>query len=279
MSTRPLRPAALFVLLASVTTTARAQEPGVRTVAFEAPSVGRTMKYNVVLPEGYDDASDRYPVLYLLHGMQGSAHSWPSSTSAERYLYESGRNMTVVVPTMKSNFYTDHKIGDAYYTYVAEELPRLVESYLHISPKREKTYVAGLSMGGYGAMKLALSHPEKYSFGASFSGAVDMSPAVARAAEEDPHNLFHFIFGSPEEFAGSVDDTRDLLEQCAKTAEQLPRLYLSCGTADSLFPANKAFAELAKELGYSVKFHIEKEMGHSWRFWDLEVEKLLRTLL
>ena len=102
---------------------------------------------------------------------------------------------------------------------------------------------------------------------------------VARAAEGDPHNLFHFIFGSPEEFAGSVDDTRDLLEQCAKTAEQLPRLYLSCGTADSLFPANKAFAERAKELGYSVKFHIEKEMGHSWRFWDLEVEKLLRTLL
>ena len=139
--------------------------------------------------------------------------------------------------------------------------------------------VAGLSMGGYGAMKLALSHPEKYSFGASFSGAVDMAPAVARAAEGEPHNLFRFIFGSPEEFAGSVDNTRGLLEHCAKTAQQLPRLYLSCGTADALFPANKAFAERAKELGYSVKFHIEKEMGHSWRFWDLEVEKLLRTLL
>lgn len=252
------------------------------TLYFYSEVLHSSQKVNILLPEPRTISPlpmEDMEVLYLLHGMQGSAHSWPSSTSAERYLYESGRNMAVIVPTMKSNFYTDQKIGDAYYTYVAEELPRLVESYLHVSPKREKTYVAGLSMGGYGAMKLALSHPEKYSFGASFSGAVDMAPAVAHAAEGEPHNLFRFIFGSPEEFAGSVDNTRGLLEHCAKTAEQLPRLYLSCGTADALFPANKAFAERAKELGYSVKFHIEKEMGHSWRFWDLEVEKLLRTLL
>ena len=114
------------------------------------------------------------PVLYLLHGLKGAAHTWTSYTSIERYLYESEKKMVVVMPEMHNNFYTDQAIGWKYLTYVAEELPRIVETFLRVSPKRENTYVAGLSMGGYGAVKMALTYPEKFGFAASFSGAMDI---------------------------------------------------------------------------------------------------------
>lgn len=101
--------------------------------------------------------TEEIPVLYLLHGLKGAAHTWTSYTSIERYLYESEKKMVVVMPEMHNNFYTDQAIGWPYLKYVAEELPRIIETYLRVSPKRENTYVAGLSMGGYGAMKIALT--------------------------------------------------------------------------------------------------------------------------
>ena len=104
--------------------------------------------------------TEEIPVLYLLHGLKGAAHTWTSYTSIERYLYESEKKMVVVMPEMHNNFYTDQAIGWPYLKYVAEELPRIIETYLRVSPKRENTYVAGLSMGGYGAMKIALTYPE-----------------------------------------------------------------------------------------------------------------------
>ena len=252
------------------------------TLHFYSEVLHSSQTVNIVLPEPrtiYPLPKEDMEVLYLLHGMQGSAHSWVSSSSVERYLYESGRNMAIVIPTMKSNFYTDHKIGDAYFTYVAEELPKIIESYLHISQEREHTYVAGLSMGGYGAVKLALNYPQKFKMAASFSGALGMHNTMERAAEQDMHHLFNFIYGSLEEYTDSINDTSYLLEKCVQDKSPLPNLYISCGTADSLLPANKAFVEKARSLGYQVKFHIEKEMGHAWRFWDLEIEKLLRSLL
>ncbi len=241
-----------------------------------------SQKVNILLPEPrtiYPHKKEDMEILYLLHGMQGSAHSWVSSSSVERYLYESGRNMAIIIPTMKSNFYTDHKIGDAYFTYIGEELPKIIRSYLHVSHQRDQTYVAGLSMGGYGAIKLALSYPEQFKMAASFSGALGMENTMERAASENEHYLFNFIYGSLKEYINSPNDTTYLLNKCAKNSRMLPKLYISCGTADNLFSANKQFAEKALNLGYQVKFHVEKEMGHAWRFWDLEVEKLLRTLL
>ncbi|MBR3296011.1 MAG: prolyl oligopeptidase family serine peptidase [Clostridia bacterium] len=216
-------------------------------------------------------------ILYLLHGAQGSSHSWPSSSNVERFLYESERNMMIVMPTMKTNYYQDHKIGDRYYTYVAEELPKYIESLFNVTHKRENTYVAGLSMGGYGAMKIALRNPEKFCFGASFSGAVDMRKLVKNRIDDNPR--YKPMFGSYEEFENSEDDLEYLLERNVKEGRPLPKLYVSCGTADGLLDSSIYFADKAKSLGYEVKLHKEKMLGHGWRFWDLEAEKLIRTLI
>jgi S-formylglutathione hydrolase FrmB len=227
-------------------------------------------------------------VLYLLHGMHGGASSWLGNANVERYLRESGKKMVVVMPEMGNDFYTDHKIGWKYLTYVAEELPRIVETFLRVSPKRENTFVAGLSMGGYGAIKMALRYPEKFGFAASFSGCLDMDevvnttevtcglPLAEAENRKEIVRISEFVFGGPDKIKGSDNDLFHLLEaECG----QKPELYVSCGTADVLFGQNERFVEKAAALGYGVTFHREQDEGHAWRFWDKEVEKLLRVTL
>ena len=236
---------------------------------------------------------DEMEVLYLLHGLRGGAHTWTSYTSIERYLYESGRKMIIVMPEMGNDFYTDHKIGWKYFTYVAEELPRIMETFMRVTPKREKTYVAGLSMGGYGALKTALTFPEKFGFAASFSGTVDIASSLKETEsligkdipmtrslrdQLEIYELSKFIFGGPDNIAGTENDLYYLLEKTA-SSELKPQLYISCGSGDGLFEANKKFFAQAQEKGYDVRFHEERNMGHAWSFWDKEIEKLIRTIL
>ena len=175
----------------------------------------------------------------------------------------------------------------------ADRVQAIIE--LRVSPKRENTYVAGLSMGGYGAMKIALTYPEKFGFAASFSGALDIVALMQDDKEQIAHegqNLRgkksdtevvletkEFIFGPHGTMKGSKNDLHFLLEQAAKQKKPLPRLYISCGSADTLFPSAVDMRNRAKALGYQVKFHEERNMGHSWAFWDKEVEKLIRDII
>ncbi|MFR7473342.1 MAG: alpha/beta hydrolase [Christensenellales bacterium] len=113
--------------------------------------------------------------------------------------------MVVVMPEMHNNFYTDQAIGWPYLKYVAEELPRIIETYLRVSPKRENTYVAGLSMGGYGAMKIALTYPEKFGFAASFSGALD----IVALMQDDKEQIAH----EGQNLRGKKSDTEVVLKK------------------------------------------------------------------
>ena len=239
-----------------------------------------SQKVSIALPEPktmLEEDKSEMEVLYLLHGAQGSEHSWVSASNVERYLYESERNMAIVIPTMKTNYYTDHKIGDKYYTYIAKELPKIIETYFNVTFKREKTYVAGLSMGGFGAMKVVLNNPEKFCFGATFSGALNIGERIRTGIR--PERRYDMIFGSYEDFIGSESDLYYLLKKNVEENKPLPRLYISCGTADGLLQDSIDFYNEAKKLVYDCKLHKEKMLGHGWRFWDLEVEKLLRTLI
>ena len=163
--------------------------------------------------------TEEIPVLYLLHGLKGAAHTWTSYTSIERYLYESEKKMVVVMPEMHNNFYTDQAIGWPYLKYVAEELPRIIETYLRVSPKRENTYVAGLSMGGYGAMKIALTYPEKFGFAASFSGALD----IVKLMQDDQEQIVH----EGKNLRGKQSDTEVVLATNPNVEGETTAAYLA----------------------------------------------------
>ena len=129
-------------------------------------------------------------MLYLLHGLTDDHTGWQRYTSIERYADEAG--LAVVMPAVHHSFYTDEVHGHAYWTYVSEELPALVHRLFRVSDRPEDTFAAGLSMGGYGAVKLALSHPDRYAAAASLSGTLDITYMADR---EDRAAIWDRAFG------------------------------------------------------------------------------------
>lgn len=249
---------------------------------------------NVILPEprvlGINEADaplrEKLPVLYLLHGYHGGASDWQRKTSIEQFMHEAQKHMIIVTPGMNNFFYTNMVHGKRYFDFVADELPRVIQTYFNASDRREDTFVAGLSMGGYGAMKLALTYPERYGYAASFSGAVDCFNQKDLSEIQDPKMLamrlamqdeLNWIFGPEEGRRGSKNDVMALLETC--DASKAPKLYVSCGLDDDLYEGNVAFRDKARALGYDLTFYEQPATGHEWRFWNTEAEKLIKQYL
>src|SRR4051794_4385278 len=131
-----------------------------------------------------------FPVLYLLHGLSDDHTAWLRYTSIERYSAAAG--LAVVMPAVNRSFYANEHTGGRYWDYISEELPRIVGNFFRISHDPAQTYVAGLSMGGYGAMKLALTHPGRFAAAATLSGALDLEELSSRTERVE---LFERIFG------------------------------------------------------------------------------------
>ena len=227
--------------------------------------LGMSMGVNVIYP---DVANKNFPpaVLYLLHGLSDDHTMWIRRSNVERYC--DGKNLCVVVPSGHSSFYTDMKYGLKYFTYLCEELPRFIENSFNISDLREKTFAAGLSMGGYGAVKMGLTYPERFSKRAAFSGCF----------EPDKHkDIFEFsnVYGDS---VAADDDVFILLEKAAKSGAFLPKIYQLCGNSDFVLPDNIRFAESAKILGYDIVYE-QSPGNHEWDFWDRSVKKALAWML
>ncbi len=230
-------------------------------------------------------SSSAPPVLYLLHGLSDDHTIWMRRTSIERYAAEYG--LAVVMPGVGRSWYTDMASGPAYWQYVSEEVPRFVERTFRVGTGRAKTFVAGLSMGGYGAMKLAFLQPQRFAAAASFSGAVDMRERVAEvrartaAAAEAPlgnDEIFRIrdtqlVFGDPPVVAGTDNDTFLLAERAADA----PELYIACGTEDFLYEHNERFHRHLTELGLEHTY-ITEPGTHEWGFWDRHVAHFLAWL-
>lgn len=229
---------------------------------------------NVILPEAKQGIGIRAAeekalpaVLYLLHGYSDDHSIWMRRTSVERYA--AAHNLAVIMPAVNHSFYCNEAHGERYWDYVSEELPEIMHHFLKISDRPEDTCVAGLSMGGYGAMRLALTYPERFAAAASFSGAVDIAGIAARHGEDGVR-----MFGEKTDIRGTELDTYWLMEKNAK-APRKPRLYVSCGTEDFLYGAHRAFVPALLEHGWDVTRHDEPGAIHEWGFWDREIERFI----
>jgi S-formylglutathione hydrolase FrmB len=211
--------------------------------------------------------SAEMPVLYLLHGLSDDHTAWLRYTSIERYATAAG--LAVVMPAAGRSFYADERHGHAYWAYVSDELPRVMGSFFRFSERREDTFVAGLSMGGYGALKLALRHPERFAGAASLSGAVDLERLASRPERRD---LFARVFDlepAPDE------DLFALLT--AADAPALPPLHVSCGTEDPLYASNVRFADEAAAAGAAVTTDF-RPGEHEWGLWDAVIRDVIDWL-
>jgi S-formylglutathione hydrolase FrmB len=216
----------------------------------------------------------RYPALYLLHGLSDDHTAWQRRTAIERYV--EGLNLAVVMPGVNRSYYTDMVSGQRYWTFISQEVPDIARHFFPLSEDRTENYVAGLSMGGYGAFKLALTYPERYAAAASLSGALDVV-GLAHAEQAAGQSELEHIFGEASALAGSPNDLFSLAEQIVEQGRPRPHLYQWCGTEDFLYADNVRFREHAKSLGLAVTYK-EGPGGHEWSCWDAHIQRVLAWL-
>lgn len=214
----------------------------------------RTVDIDVILPsvtipesmfnkgKVHHDYSKKLPVLYLLHGFGNNHAQWCGYTNVELYAEE--RQIAVVMISGENKKYIDQN-DDLFAKFIQNELPEFITQVFPISTRKEDTYIAGLSMGGFGALYHGLSHPEKYGAFGAFSPGIKM--------DGNPIDIFEVLDTS------SVD---------------IP-LYMSCGDQDFLYDTNLEFLDSLKEKGVDVTWVSEPNYEHEWRFWDLCIERFL----
>jgi putative tributyrin esterase len=217
---------------------------------------------------------EKYPTLYLLHGLSDDHTTWQRRTSIERYVSDMG--IAVVMPNGGRSFYTDMKHGYKYFTFISEELPEIAKQFFPLSDKREDTFAAGLSMGGYGAFKLALSCPDKYAAAASLSGAVDMASRVKSNEIQDTTELEN-ICGDLNSIKNSENDLFYLAKNVSALNGPKPKLYQCCGTEDFLYEDNINFKNFIEKT--NLDYTYEEGPGvHEWKYWDEQIQKVLKWL-
>lgn len=246
---------------------------------FYSEVLGLSTKMTVILPQntttqiGMDNVagSQKHPTLYLLHGLSDDDSIWLRRTSIERYVASMG--IAVVMPQVHRSFYTDMAYGGKYWTFISEELPALARSFFPLSDKREDNFVAGLSMGGYGAFKLALRKPEMFAAAASLSGALDIAGKFINELIADDIQL---VFGN-NPIEGSDNDLLSLLKQLDQSEGPKPKLYQCCGTEDFLYNDNQTFLKTCQETSLDLTYD-EGPGDHDWAYWDVKIQDVLNWL-
>ena len=244
-------------------------------VSLPTPSSGEKVSYDTLAQDyGYDKG---LPVAYLLHGMYGDASSWSRFSSVDRYAQD--RKIALVTCSAGNSFYQDMPYGLAYATFFTKELPAYIRTLFPVSPRREDTFIAGFSMGGYGAWHLAFLAPEVFSKAASMSGALDivsLHEGGKKNAGPSPFN-WTAMFGDVETLKGGGSDLIAQFERC-KEKGCVPELYQACGTEDFLYSMNLKAKEQFLALGANLTYE-EGPGAHDWNFWDRQIQRVLDWML
>lgn len=253
-------------------------------------SLMRTVTVNAVIPTdkfyGSKAEADKAPrrpkfkTLYLLHGIFGNYTDWITGTRIQSLA--EARNLAVIMPCGDNKFYLDNwKSGENYGTFVGEELVELTRKTFPLSEKREDTFIGGLSMGGYGAMRNGLKYTDTFGYIAALSSALILDGVYASQYKDEWSigNRYYYesIFGNIDELKGSDKDYYALVENALKEGKTLPKIYMACGTEDGLFEPNERFHNFLTEKG--VEHVFDKGPGiHNWAFWDEYIEKAMNYL-
>ena len=252
-------------------------------VNFFSETLGLLSSMYVLLPQRKlkdvtNKRAPKYRTLYLLHGHSDDHTAWQRFTSIERYV--ENLNLAVVMPAVHLSFYDDMAHGGKYWQFISEEVPTLVRDMFSLSSKREDNFVAGLSMGGYGAFKMALTHPERFAAGASLSGALDIRAVVDPNSERNDKvwlEEMRTVFGDLGKVPGSKHDLFTLAKKASRGSVK-PRLYQCCGTEDELLPDNIHFRDIVRKLPLDLTYE-EGPGEHNWAYWDEMIQNVLRWMI
>lgn len=252
-------------------------------VNYFSNALARTVPVNVVLPaDKVDSKTHRYAsfdkpfkTLYLLHGMFGNYTDWITNTRVQRWAEE--RNLAVVMPSGDNMYYVESLLPfNDYGAFVGEELPRIMCAMFPLSQKREDTFIAGLSMGGFGALRNGFKYSDTFSRIAALSSALTvLDPKVPPIAGDKA------VFGDLEV---AMHTDKDFLVAYSQLRARvmagkatMPTVYLACGTEDGFLESTRAFRDQLVGDGVDVTYD-EQPGGHEWDFWDAQIKKVIDWL-
>jgi len=244
-----------------------------RDVRFESAALRREVPYRVLLPADYESSRRRYPVLYLLHGLDGSYANWTERTRVAEYA--AGHNLIIVTPEGANSWYLNWHEGDTerWEDYIVRDLIAEIDARYRTVQSRDGRYIAGLSMGGYGAMRLGLTHPHLFAVAASFSGAFHVARLETYGWTDGLRAEFARAFGPA---GGAHRASHDLMLSVRNANARLqPLLYFDCGTEDPFLAANREFAQALRGAGFAYVYR-EYPGAHNWAYWNERIAEFLR---
>lgn len=277
---------------------------------FMSYCLGKQTSVTVVLPISLTAGlkcgrKEKFQTLYLLHGMSDDNSNWLRYTTIEKMAEEN--KIAVVMPNADLSFYTDMAYGSNYYSYISNELPNVMRAMFPLSDKKEDNFIAGLSMGGYGAFKIAMKNPDNYEAAASLSGVLNVARFANVKAVTDVNiddktkqyldmqgisvedyksmvikqqelnvKLFKGIFGDVQSLDGSCEDIFYLAKKIKDEGKCL-KLFAACGTEDFLYSDNIKFKNYAAQIGLRLKFE-EGPGTHEWGFWQRYIERAMKWM-
>ncbi len=256
-------------------------------VNFFSKSLMRTVPMNVILPvdklafPGMPVRENKpYKTLYLLHGVFGNYTDWISGTNILRWAEEN--DLVVVMPSGDNMFYVDQpNTHNLYGEFIGKELIEITRKMFHLSNKREDTFIAGLSMGGYGAIRNGLKYHETFGYIAGLSSALIIDDMDKRTDEEafflSSRSYAQSCFGDLSKILDSDMNPKWLAKKLVVESSDLPKIYLACGQQDSLLSSSALLYDYLSELGFDVIFE-EGPGGHEWDFWNKYIYKVLGWL-
>lgn len=253
-------------------------------INYISDALSRNVTVNAVLPypvkhfPGTPQPEPKpFKSLYLLHGILGNYTDWVSGTRIQELAEEN--NIAVFMPSGENSFYTDDKIrGNNFGEFVGEELVEVTRNMFRLSEKREDTCIAGLSMGGYGAIRNGLKYHKTFGKIAALSSALVIYDAE-KSTDDAPfafgkRSYYEAVFGPIADIKTSDTYPEYLVKQIKAAGDELPEMYMACGTEDSLIELNRRFSAFLKEENAVLKYE-EGPGAHSWDFWDEYIKKVV----
>lgn len=206
--------------------------------------------------------------LYLLHGLSDDSTAAVRLSRVEMYARDAG--IVVIMPSAGRSMYCDNVLGQNYFTHIADEIPEYMELILGLSRRRESNYIAGISMGGMGAARIALTYPERFSAVGLFSGLLDMKMMMPFITDEQRAE-FPFLMEAESDIDTSALNPINLLDSEKHAGLNI---IVRCGYQDDLYPMSQAFYGKAKSLGLNAT-GIFEQGGHVWQLWDKHIEDFI----
>ena len=256
-------------------------------VNYLSMALHRTTTMNVILPAdrmlppGEEPQEERpFRTLYLLHGVIGNYTDWVTGTNIQRWAEE--KNLAVVMPSGENSFYLDCDASETLYgEFVGRELVEVTRKMFPLSRRREDTYLAGLSMGGYGALRNGLKNSDTFGYIGAFSSAIITEHVTERTNDApryiETRKYAEQILGDLDQAVESDKNPRWMIRKLKEEGKEIPGIFMTCGKQDSLLGQNHEFRDFLVSEGVPVAYD-EWDGGHEWDFWNASVRKLLDWL-